>query len=91
MVAWNMPCKPPSSLCLHELVEESTKRHPERLAIHDHDRKLSYRQLDEATNKLPTLLRETYSITPGDLVPICFEKSSWMIIAILGVLKAGGA
>ncbi|KAL9620414.1 MAG: hypothetical protein Q9204_008208, partial [Flavoplaca sp. TL-2023a] len=26
---------------------------------------------------------------PGDLVPICFEKSSAIIVAILGVLKAG--
>lgn len=30
-------------------------------------------------------------LTPGDLVPIIFEKSLWAIVAMLGILKAGGA
>lgn len=34
---------------------------------------------------------KSYGIGHGDYVPLCFEKSAWTIVAILGVLKAGAA
>ena len=30
-------------------------------------------------------------VTPGMIVPLCFEKSKWTVVAVLGVLKAGAA
>lgn len=89
MVEWNRTSKPSPSACLHELFEESARRDPDRLAIDSHDGRLSYKELDIAADALAEKLREDYAIKPGDLVPLCFEKSSLMIVAIVGVLKAG--
>ena len=36
-------------------------------------------------------LRLNYYIKPDDLVGIKLERSEWMIVAIMGVLKSGGA
>lgn len=30
-------------------------------------------------------------VTPGTIVPLCFEKSKWTVVGVLGVLKAGAA
>ena len=45
--------------------------------------------LTPAADALAATLQDNHDIKPGDLVPICFEKSSAMIIAIMGILKAG--
>ena len=89
IVGWNRTAQPSPSGCLHELLEESARRDPDHLAIDSHDGRLSYKELDIAADALAEKLREDYAIKPGDLVPLCFEKSSLMIVAILGVLKAG--
>jgi amino acid adenylation domain-containing protein len=88
-VAWNRTSQPSPSACLHELMEESARRHPDRLAIDAHDGRLRYGELNAAADALAATLQDNYDIKPGDLVPICFEKSSSMILAILGILKAG--
>ncbi|MCY9414913.1 AMP-binding protein, partial [Bacillus haynesii] len=54
------------------------------------DQKLTYRQLNEKANQVARLLREK-GVKPDTLVGIMMERSSDMITAILGVLKAGGA
>lgn len=30
-------------------------------------------------------------VRPGSMVPLCFEKSLWTTVAMLGVMKAGAA
>ncbi|MES1241815.1 MAG: amino acid adenylation domain-containing protein, partial [Acidobacteriota bacterium] len=51
---------------------------------------LSFRQLDEASNRLARELRRT-GVGPDSIVALCFERSPEMAVAILGVLKSGGA
>ncbi|MEI6412596.1 MAG: non-ribosomal peptide synthetase, partial [Bacteroidota bacterium] len=46
---------------------------------------------NEKANQLAHYLRDTYNIRPDDFVALQLERSEWMIIAILGVLKSGGA
>lgn len=89
MIEWNSISRPFPSTCLHELVEESARRHPDRLAIVANNEKLRYGEIDAAADALAATLQQDYDIRAGDLVPLCFEKSSSMIVAILGVLKAG--
>lgn len=89
MLDWNRTSAPPPSTCLHELVEESARRNPERLAIVANNEKLRYGEIDAAADALAATLQEDYDIRAGDLVPLCFEKSSSMMVAILGILKAG--
>src|SRR3990167_2646906 len=78
-------------LCIHELFEQSVKEYPERTALVFKDKKLSYRQLNDKANQLAHYLREHYAVGPDRMVGISLERSLEMVIAVLGVLKAGAA
>jgi amino acid adenylation domain-containing protein/non-ribosomal peptide synthase protein (TIGR01720 family) len=49
----------------------------------------SYRELDNCANQLANYLIKA-GIRPGSPVPICLDRSDSLVIAILGILKAGG-
>jgi amino acid adenylation domain-containing protein len=51
---------------------------------------LTYRELDRRANQLAQHLR-TLAVGPDVLVGICVERSIELMVAVLGVLKAGGA
>ncbi|TLS21083.1 uncharacterized protein PpBr36_10622 [Pyricularia pennisetigena] len=70
------------------LFVEQASESPERLALDAWDHKFTYAELDRATTRLARHL--VGLMEPGTLIPICFEKSAWAIIAMLSVLKAGG-
>ncbi|WP_159090717.1 non-ribosomal peptide synthetase, partial [Aquimarina aquimarini] len=63
---------------------------PEAIAISHGDKKISYEELDKRSNYLAYHLQNK-GVTPETLVPICIPRSIEMIVAILGVLKSGGA
>ncbi|MBC9909358.1 non-ribosomal peptide synthetase/type I polyketide synthase [Chitinophaga varians] len=54
------------------------------------DTVLSYKALDERSNQLAHYLIGE-GVTGNSLVPVCLERSADMIVAILGILKAGAA
>jgi polyketide synthase PksM len=81
----------PSDKTIIDLFEEQVEKAPDNIAVVFEDRKLSYRELNEKANKIGHYLRDKYNIQPDDIVALQLERSEWMIIAILGVMKAGGA
>ncbi|KAL9602563.1 MAG: hypothetical protein Q9219_001707 [cf. Caloplaca sp. 3 TL-2023] len=76
--------------CLHHLVETKTQEHPNSPAICAWDGDLTYSELntlaDTAAERLVAL-----GVGPGILVPFAYEKSLWAVVAMLAILKAGGA
>ncbi|OQP61100.1 hypothetical protein A3860_05110 [Niastella vici] len=74
-----------------ELFEEQAARSPDAIAVSFLGRTLNYRELNEKANRLGDYLRKNYQVKAEDIVGICLERSEWMIVAILGVLKSGGA
>ncbi|KAL2368247.1 nonribosomal peptide synthase, variant 2 [Blastomyces gilchristii SLH14081] len=75
----------------HSLFEHSVSRFGDKTALVDENRNnISYKQLNEQANRLANFLRSR-AILPEDVIPICLDKSINMIIAILGVFKAGAA
>src|SRR5207248_8202968 len=76
--------------CLHELVSEQARRSPGMVAVEFRDRRLTYRELDARSNQLARRL-VALGVRPGVLVGICVERSSEMVVGLLGILKAGGA
>lgn len=77
------------SSLLNQLLTRSAERYPERPAIWARDRSLTYRELDERSNQLAHLLRER-GLGKGDRVGLYFPKAVESIVAMFGVLKAGG-
>lgn len=69
---------------------EQTQRTPDAIAIIFENETITYRELDERSNRLAHHLIEK-GVAKEDLVSICIEKNTEMIIGILAVLKSGGA
>ena len=80
----------PRDKCVHELFAEQAKKNPDKTALIFEDTEFTYRQLDEMSNALAHHLRER-GVKPNDIVPIISKRSWHVIVAMLGVLKAGGA
>ncbi len=81
----------PKDKTIIELFEEQVKKTPNNIAVVYEERELTYEELNQKANQLGHYLRATQKIQADTLVPIMLDRSEWMIIAILGVLKAGGA
>ncbi|MBI4524347.1 MAG: amino acid adenylation domain-containing protein [Deltaproteobacteria bacterium] len=91
LVEWNDTEKEyPKDRCIHELFEEQVKRTPEAVAVVFEGQELSYRDLNAKANRLAHHLRRR-GVGPETLVAICMERSTEMIVGLLGILKAGGA
>ncbi|KJZ73809.1 hypothetical protein HIM_06702 [Hirsutella minnesotensis 3608] len=87
---WNSQVPPTISTCMHDLIHSRVLEHPDKLAIDAWDGTLTYRQLDEQSTRLAFALLDS-GVLPGAIVPLCFEKSMWMSVARVGVMKAGAA
>jgi len=75
---------------VHKLFHNNAKLYPEATAIISDNDEISYRELDESSNRLANYLIKK-GIRSGDLMCICMERSPDMVISILGVLKSGAA
>ncbi len=76
--------------CIHTLVEQSAESWPEAVAVECGGRKYSYRELNQQANRLARRL-QSLGVGNGKPVGICTGRSWEMVVALLGVLKTGGA
>ncbi|WP_369182717.1 amino acid adenylation domain-containing protein [Streptomyces sp. Y1] len=65
-------------------------REPEATAVHAEDGTLSYRELDRRSERLAAALRAR-GVGPEQVVPVCLERGTGLLVAWLAVLRAGGA
>ncbi|MBC8757076.1 amino acid adenylation domain-containing protein [Kordia sp. YSTF-M3] len=63
---------------------------PEAIAIYFADRVVSYGELDTSVNQLSNYLKENYNVKQGDCVGLLMDRSEWMLISMLSILKLGG-
>jgi len=75
---------------IHLAFAEQAERTPEAVAIRFEQDGLTYRELNERANQIGRYLREL-GVGPEVLVGILLERSTEMLVGLLGVLKAGGA
>ena len=80
----------PRKLCIHTAFEEQTIRTPDKTAVIDKKNQLSYRELNCLANRLARRLIGK-GVRPGELVGVSLNRSIEMVIALLGILKAGAA
>jgi amino acid adenylation domain-containing protein len=74
---------------LHQLVEDQTRRTPERVAVECGSEVLSYAELDARAERLAVRLRQK-GIGLEARVGLLMERSVEAVVSLLGVLKSGG-
>lgn len=73
-----------------QIFEELVMRYPNHPAVYFEGDQLTYQELNEKTNQLARELL-TLGVTTDQIVAVMTDKSIEMIVAIMAVLKAGGA
>ena len=82
------PAPPPVSIPV--LFDAQVTRAPEAVALTCGGRSWTYREVDEASNRLAHLLAG-HGVGPGQRVALLVERSAEAVVAILAVLKTGAA
>jgi len=75
---------------MHEAFVTQAEAYPERLALIDQDRTMTYGEMHERSNRLAHFLREQ-GVERNQLVGVQMERSIELMIAMYGILKAGAA
>ncbi|GLA09580.1 nonribosomal peptide synthase [Aspergillus niger] len=88
--AWNGKVPARVDQCVHRLIQERCQGQPTAQAVCAWDGDFTYDELDTQSSALAVYLA-AQGVGPGVFVPLYFEKSRWITVAILGVMKAGGA
>lgn len=76
--------------CLHEMVAETARRRPTAIAVSFEDREMTYAELDWRADALACRL-QPLGVGPNSIVAVILDRSVDLVVALLGVLKAGGA
>ena len=80
----------PRNKTVTALFEDVAARYPDRIALSFRTQNLSYRELNRRANLLAHKLVRL-GVGPETLVGLCAERSPDVIVAMIGILKAGAA
>src|SRR5690606_22113199 len=75
---------------VHQLIDEAASRLKDKVAVTCNDQQYTYSQLISLSNQLGHYL-VAKGLRKGDIVGIVMDRSLNNIVAILGILTAGGA
>lgn len=74
-------------MLLHEFLEESARKYPDKVALVQKEERWTYRAIDERANQVAHWLRDL-GIQRGDRVAIFLDNSVEAVISLFGILKA---
>ncbi|GAA2457847.1 AMP-binding protein [Streptomyces mauvecolor] len=75
---------------MHALFQDAARRFPEATAVSHGPVRVSYRELDAASDTLAALLQER-GVTAGRLVPVLMERGAPLITVLIALFKCGAA
>lgn len=75
---------------IHDTIAKTASRIPEQEAVCSWDGNFTYQTLLDCARRVASQL-VGFGVGPEIIVPLCFDKSKWNVVAALGVLIAGGA
>lgn len=76
--------------CVHDIIVEKSLSILSKMAIVSWDGEMTYKELHEASDRLAHRLRVS-GIGPEKMVVLMFERSLWFVVAMMAILKSGGA
>ena len=79
-----------TAVCIHQLIEAQAEERPHAVAIVYEDQQLTYRQLNHRANQMARHLRHL-GVGPEIVVGVFMDRSIEMMVALVGIHKAGGA
>lgn len=88
--SWNSQVPASEDKCIHMTIDEQAAGRPGKVAVSAWDGQFTYGELEQLSTRLTTHLIEL-GVRTESMIPMIFEKSCWTVIAILAILKAGGA
>ncbi|WP_280391136.1 non-ribosomal peptide synthetase [Nocardia wallacei] len=88
--SWQRPARPVPATTLAALFETQAAARPDAVAVRHGSRTLTYRDLDRASAALSRVLAVA-GVGAESLVAVGISRSAELIVAILGVLRAGAA
>ncbi|WP_051836164.1 non-ribosomal peptide synthetase [Streptomyces sp. NRRL WC-3742] len=80
----------PSASSVVELIDRQCARTPGAVAVSGAERRIGYAELAGDVSRLARRLRQE-GVRPGQVVGVSAERSPELVVALLAVLKAGGA
>ena len=78
----------PANETIIDLFENQVNRNPDAIALIFEDEQFTYRELNRQSNQLARYLKRK-GVTAETLVPVCVERNSQMIVALIAILKSG--
>ncbi|CAM2010730.1 non-ribosomal peptide synthetase [Acanthopleuribacter pedis] len=82
---------PQPTMHLSARLAETALRYADRTALVDGERRLTYADIDQLSARIATYLVAQHGIQPGQRVGLCLQRSAEMVVALLGILRAGAA
>ncbi|SEC17951.1 amino acid adenylation domain-containing protein [Tenacibaculum sp. MAR_2009_124] len=80
----------PDHKTIIDLFIEQVNKAPHLTAIAHNDSTFTYQELDEKSNQFANYLLSNGNLKIEESVAVILERSPWLIVAFLGILKAGG-
>lgn len=93
----NSACSITGSNNILEIFETAVENNPLQTALIYETDQLTYSKLNDLSNQMARYIQDCHKksygkqLTPGTVIALCISRNFEMIIAILGVLKAGAA
>ncbi|KAL6915120.1 hypothetical protein FSST1_012880 [Fusarium sambucinum] len=87
---WNQSVPKSDEICIHDRIRQHSTAHPDALAVHSMDLGLTYRQVEDYSNRFAHHIA-SQGVRQGDFVPVLIERSPWAPVIMLAVLKTGAA
>ncbi|PVZ68900.1 non-ribosomal peptide synthetase [Pelagibaculum spongiae] len=88
--SWNQQVESPWQEDIGQRFNRVAIEHGARTAVSFVDQKLSYAELEQYSAKVAHWVSQRIT-QPGQPVAICLERSQWLPVMILGVLRAGAS
>ncbi|PYI25693.1 acetyl-CoA synthetase-like protein [Aspergillus indologenus CBS 114.80] len=87
---WNTALPETVDICAHEWIRKRSLAQPKAPAVCAWDGSFTYGEMEQISSEMAAYLQEQ-GVGPNVFIPLFFEKSCWTSIAMLAVMKAGGA